>query len=64
MPIYEYQCQDCQELFERLCVSGDDEPIRCPKCGSVDTKKLLSSGSFMKGSVLGPCAGNSARGFS
>jgi putative FmdB family regulatory protein len=65
MPIYEYQCQDCQELFERLCLGGGDEPpVHCPTCGSADTQKLVSSGSFMRGSVLGSCAGNSAKGFS
>ncbi len=40
MPIYDYQCQNCQETFETL-VRGSDTP-HCPKCGSIQLEKLLS----------------------
>ncbi len=31
MPIYEYECNECQGCFEKL-VFGDDE-VECPDCG-------------------------------
>ena len=31
MPIYEYICKDCQEHYERIVRSADQE-IECPKC--------------------------------
>jgi putative FmdB family regulatory protein len=43
MPLYEYQCEDCGERFERIRKFSDpplDEP--CPKCGG-PIKKLISS---------------------
>ena len=43
MPLYEYQCDDCGERFERIRKFSDpplDEP--CPKCGG-PIRKLLSS---------------------
>ncbi|MBS1249033.1 MAG: hypothetical protein MAG431_00606 [Chloroflexi bacterium] len=43
MPIYEYQCQNCQEDFEIFVRSFSQEytPI-CPKCESGDVKKCIS----------------------
>jgi putative FmdB family regulatory protein len=40
MPLYEYECQKCDHVFEEL-VFGDD-PARCPKCQSAKLEKLLS----------------------
>ena len=43
MPLYEYQCDNCGERFERIRKFSDpplDEP--CPKCGG-PIRKLLSS---------------------
>ncbi|RLB58545.1 MAG: zinc ribbon domain-containing protein [Deltaproteobacteria bacterium] len=34
MPMYEYQCPRCQEVFELLrSMSERDEECRCPNCG-------------------------------
>ena len=34
MPLYEYYCENCDEVFEALrSVSASDEPSPCPKCG-------------------------------
>ena len=42
MPLYEYQCQQCNERHEIL-QSFSDAPIeQCPKCGG-SMKKLISS---------------------
>lgn len=44
MPLYEYQCKKCEEKFETLVsLSKLDEPVKCPKCGSDETEKLLST---------------------
>ena len=48
MPIYEYQCQECGEEFEKLIRSP--EKIECPECGG-DVKKLLSRFGFKMGVV-------------
>ena len=42
MPIYEYACTICSNVFERLRpMSEMDEPANCPDCGS-DSKRQLS----------------------
>lgn len=65
MPIYEYKCEKCNHLFERLVFKGDKKDINCPKCGdSKKVKKLISSGSFMSGSGAGACGPSASRGFS
>jgi len=42
MPIYEYQCSECGNRFERLVRSPDDE-IACAECGSKRLEKLVSA---------------------
>ncbi len=47
MPIYEYCCGKCDELFEvyqSIIVSEND--MKCPKCGSGDVHKKMSSFGF------------------
>ena len=41
MPIYEYQCRSCDEVFELLVRSGD--VASCPSCHGQDLERLLSS---------------------
>ncbi len=44
MPIYEYQCTDCGNNFEKLVRFSDpkaDSP-ECPGCQSENTRKRLS----------------------
>ena len=44
MPLYEYHCKKCEENFEALVsLSDSDKPAECPKCGSKETEKLLST---------------------
>jgi putative FmdB family regulatory protein len=44
MPIYEYTCQKCQKTFDHLAKSmaDNDAKVRCPECGSTQTKRALS----------------------
>jgi len=51
MPIYEYQCSDCQAVFEILTTSEHrDNEVRCEKCQGSRVVKLLSAGAIRKGS--------------
>jgi putative FmdB family regulatory protein len=44
MPIYEYQCKDCGEVFEKVVsfTEAAKMPV-CPECASSNTHKQLSS---------------------
>jgi putative FmdB family regulatory protein len=50
MPIYEYQCDRCSEIFEIFHKIDEDCGVACPKClGPV--RKLISATNFvLKGS--------------
>lgn len=53
MPIYEYQCSDCQTVFEILTTSDHrDDQVHCQKCQGTRVVKLLSAGTIRKGSGL------------
>ncbi len=43
MPLFEYKCEKCGKVFEKLIFSTDKEPIRCPVCNSESVSKILSS---------------------
>jgi putative FmdB family regulatory protein len=42
MPIYEYQCRQCNERHEIIQKLSDEPLAHCPKCGG-EMKKLISS---------------------
>jgi putative FmdB family regulatory protein len=46
MPIYEYRCRDCDTAFEELILSLDMPLIKCTKCQSTATERLISKTSF------------------
>jgi putative FmdB family regulatory protein len=41
MPLFEFVCNNCKELFETLILEGASK-IECPKCKSVDIIKQFS----------------------
>src|SRR5262245_39671032 len=45
MPIYEYQCEKCQEALEISQKISEPPLTTCPKCGGV-LRKLISRTSF------------------
>ena len=50
MPIYEYECESCDERFE-LMQKFSDKPVRkCPKCGGAVHKVLSAPALLFKGS--------------
>ncbi len=42
LPIFEYKCHNCNEIFEYL-VRTKDEIVVCPKCNSQKLTKLMST---------------------
>ncbi|HBC45998.1 MAG TPA: hypothetical protein DCZ43_03025 [candidate division Zixibacteria bacterium] len=43
MPIYEYKCHKCGEKFEIFTLSQSDTSVICPKCGSENIERVMSS---------------------
>jgi putative FmdB family regulatory protein len=51
MPIYEYQCKQCQSRFEIFHRQGDTTKPVCSACGSKKVTRLMSASGFvLKGS--------------
>ena len=43
MPIFEFKCKKCKNIFEELIYSSAEEKkLVCPQCGSKKTEKLMS----------------------
>ena len=65
MPIYEFECGKCKNVFEILFTSRDDKTsVSCPACKSKKTKKLLSTfggkvGNTSAGGGCNTCAATS-----
>ena len=61
MPVYEYRCPDCTNLFEKLVPFSDAaRDVHCPTCGT-QASKLLST--FAAIGVAGGSASGCARPF-
>ena len=43
MPLYEFQCDACENRFERIQKFTDPDPQPCPKCGKGPVKRMPSS---------------------
>lgn len=60
MPIYEFRCLDCANMYEILAFTREDgEATICPKCGSPSTQKIVSTFAVStsgSGSDLPSCA--------
>jgi putative FmdB family regulatory protein len=53
MPIYEFQCKECEARFETL-VRSSDLPA-CPQCQSENLRKLISAHAVGSGAPDTPC---------
>ncbi len=57
MPIYEFKCSKCEELFELLVMEKDGEvTLNCPHCQSEDFQRVLSTTNYALGAG-GPTGG-------
>ena len=62
MPIYEFRCLKCNEVFEILQMSSEDEvEMKCPRCGSEDFQRVLSTASYAMGEGKGQAEGPSVQ---
>ena len=43
MPIYEYQCAECGQLFEELVSASAEAAPPCPECGAAGAGRLFSA---------------------
>lgn len=61
MPIYEYQCEACENEFEKL-VFNTSEKIVCPKCKSKKVHRMMSAFAFSVGGKFKSTANSSCTG--
>ena len=47
MPIYEYKCNACGEVFEAIQKFSDKPLKKCSRCGARKVEKLISQSSFV-----------------
>ena len=45
MPIFEFECSDCSQKFEKIVMN--QKKICCPQCNSANLKKLFSTSSAL-----------------
>ena len=46
MPIYEYECRGCGEQHEFIQKFSESPKRKCPSCGKLRLKKLISAAAF------------------
>ena len=46
MPIYEYQCQDCDHQLEKIQKMSDAPLSDCPRCAAPSLVKKISAAGF------------------
>jgi putative FmdB family regulatory protein len=49
MPIYEYNCQDCKQIFEEWQKDYEERDIPCPVCGGTASRIISSTSFVLKG---------------
>lgn len=47
MPLYEFRCLSCQEIFE-LLVMGEGDPVemKCPHCDTANFERVMSTTNY------------------
>lgn len=58
MPIFEFKCSKCEDLFEMLVMKKDEDvEMQCPKCGSEEFERVISSTNYVFGGGSGAKTG-------
>lgn len=47
MPVYDYQCQSCDHEFSREQRITENPLKKCPHCGAMKAKRLISQTAFL-----------------
>ncbi len=55
MPLIDYKCEKCGEEFFEI-TKGENEKVKCPKCGNIDVKRIYKGKYYGKGSA--GCSGS------
>jgi len=50
LPLYEYKCEKCGHVFEKIEAVGAAETRKCPKCGAKAVRTLSAPAIQFKGS--------------
>ncbi len=54
MPLYEFECQKCGEIFEQLLgLNESTDDLCCPKCQAENPRKVISVFSSTSGGSSG-----------
>jgi len=54
MPIFEFRCLECGNIFEKLFTSSDDKlEMECPECRSTTFERVISRTNYVMGSGPG-----------
>jgi len=65
MPLYDYECQHCNNLLEDVFQNVKDEPLKkCDSCGEEKLERIITGGiaGFVSGSnTIGSLADKNAR---
>lgn len=62
MPIHEFRCLNCQQLFELLLLNRDErETVNCPHCHSSAFERVLSVSAYSMGGASGAAGSSGAR---
>ena len=48
MPMFEFCCRACGEVFEELLASGETGAPACPACGARETERRISAPAPLK----------------
>ncbi len=56
MPIYEFQCEDCDRSVEILVRPGHDEDAECPDCHGSKLRREMSVFAARNGDCASPAA--------
>ncbi len=50
MPIYEFRCAQCGEIFEKLFMNSEENAdLACPKCAAFTIEKVVSATNYALG---------------
>ena len=41
--LYDFECEDCGNIFEELADRSSPEPVKCLQCGQSKTRRLIST---------------------
>jgi putative regulatory protein, FmdB family len=43
MPIFDFECRSCGHKFDLMISNSEKDKAKCPQCGAIDLRQLLSS---------------------